>query len=143
MSVERFLLITYCVILPLLIFFYIQLLRQWRGIWRSGGADVIGVLITLDVAILYAPASFVPIIRTPALHPHVLKVAGASLILGFILAAVSVIYGEQKLMQADEARIRAGYSHQTAIPVGPFVFIWGCTVLYIAAHLMFFLGDWS
>jgi hypothetical protein len=135
MSLNQLVLIGVSVLIPTLVFLLIQTLRRFHGIWRSGGADVIGTFVVLDAAISYDRIAFGRVVRSPALAPYVGDVALISIFVGVLLLALTVAYGEEKLMEAEANA--AGN-----LPVGPFVVIWGSTVSYVAAHLMYFLGEW-
>ena len=137
---EKFLLVAYCVLIPLAIFVALQIMREFKGVWLSGGADVIGVLLAFDATVIYAPTAYVPIVRTVAFHSSLTQTAGLSLIIGFVLALVIVFYGEKVLADpVTTIRRRLG----GGLPKRPFIIIWGCAVSFISAHLLFFLGVWS
>ena len=137
MGLEAILLIGYSVGVPLLVFVFLQLVREWQGIWHSGGADVIGLLIVFDASVIYAPNAFTAIVQTQAFHVRLQETAGLSVLVGIVLALITILYGERALMRAHYARGIFG-----SLPKRRIVIIWGCTVSYVAAHLLFFLGDW-
>jgi uncharacterized membrane protein len=75
-------------------------------------------------------------VRGQELATHVGDAALISIFLGILLLAVTVAYGEEKLIKAEA-------DAPGSLPIGPFVVIWGSTVSYAAAHLMYFLGEWQ
>lgn len=127
---------------PLIIFLGIQVLRAFKGIWRSGGADIIGVFVVLDITIIYTTSSFKSLVRTIDLQSDLHSAAIIALVVGgFILLPTAIFYGENKLQEADKKRAQGDENVQ--YPKWPFVVIWGITTSFMAAHLLYFLGDWT
>jgi hypothetical protein len=135
MRLDQLILIGVSVLIPTIVFLLIQTLRRFHGIWRSGGVDVIGTFIVLDAAISYDRAAFSRVVRSQELAPHVGDAALISIFVGVLLLALTVAYGEEKLIEAEA-------NAPGNLPIGPFVVIWGSTVSYVAAHLLYFLGEW-
>jgi hypothetical protein len=48
MLLDQLILVGVSVLVPTIVFLLIQVLRRFHGIWRRGGADVIGTFLVLD-----------------------------------------------------------------------------------------------
>lgn len=136
-ALDKFFLVGFCAGIPAIIFAVIQTLRQWAGIWRSGGADVIGLLLALDASIFYSSDSYRVLVKSQNLRPYLENAVVLSFFLGFFLLLVSIRYGEQELIAMESVHSPV-YLH----PPWPFVIVWGCATSFIFLHLLFFLGEW-
>jgi hypothetical protein len=133
---EKVLFVFAAVGIPLAVFGFLQILRSFSGLFRSGGGDVMAVFLALDLTIIFSPDSFRHAVVTESLRDFLTQVAVIGVIAGaLLLMPLCVQFGERRLMEAEMAKQR--------FPFWPFVLIWGSVVFYMTIHVLFFFGEWS
>lgn len=137
-----FLLIAYAVAVPLAILCFIYILRDISGLFVTGGADIMGVLLAFDAAMIFDAAPFSRLLNSASLVPHLTQIAGLLLIVGgFLLTPICIIVGEKRLTAAIQ--IIPPERRRKEMPLLPRFIVFFITGSFIIIHLLVFMGTWS